>query len=226
MRETLDVDRAQRRGDPAGLRPGPRRQRLPDPVATSSNRARSKRRRQALAAEYGIVAERLRKHQRRPDLRQAGRRQRPEGADLLAAGDLRLRGAALRAEVRGAGADRDLPRHPDHRRHLLADGERGEQRDRRRLPDHLGLLALRHDHRLRPNTRERAADAAGGVLADRQPLDERGADPVAGDQLLDPAGGRSRCWSSAARPCRTSPSRCWSGSSPAPTRRSSSPRRC
>ena len=73
---------------------------------------------------------------------------------------------------------------------LLVDGERGEQRDRRRLPHHLGLLALRHDHRLRPNTRERAADAAGGVLPDRQPLDERGPDAVAGDQLLDPARGR------------------------------------
>ena len=36
-------------------------------------------------------------------------------------------------------------------------------------------------------TREHAAHAAGGVLADRQPLDERGADPLAGDQLHDPA---------------------------------------
>ena len=91
-------------------------------------------------------------------------------------------------EVRGPGADRDLPRHPDHGRRLLVDGERGEQRYRRRLPHHLGLLDLRHDHRLRPNTRERAADAAGGVLADRQPLDERGADPLAGDQLHHLAG--------------------------------------
>ena len=152
--------------------------------------------------------------------------QRPQGADLLAAGDLRLRRLPLRPEVRGAGADRALPRHPDHGRRLLVDGERGEQRYRRRLPHHLGLLALRHDHRLRPNTRERAADAASGVLADRQPLDERGADPFAGDQLHDPARGRLAAASSAARPCRTSPSRCWSGSPPVPTRRSSSPRRC
>ena len=115
---------------------------------------------------------------------------RRQGADLLAAGDLRLRGASLRAEVRGPGADRALPRHPDHGGHLRADRERSEQRDGRRLPDHLGLLALRHDHRLRPNTREHAANAASGVLADRQPLDERGADPLAGDQLHDPAGGR------------------------------------
>ena len=47
-------------------------------------------------------------------------------------------------EVRGAGPDRDPPRHPDHGRRLLAGGERGEQRDRRRLPHHLGLLHLRH----------------------------------------------------------------------------------
>ena len=137
--------------------------------------------------------ERLRQHQRRADLRPAGGEQRPEGADLLAAGDLRLRRAALRPEVRGAGADRALPRHPDHGGRLLADRQGGEQRNGRRLPHHLGLLALRHDHRLRPHPREHAADAAGGVLADRQPLDERGADPVAGDQLHDPARRSARC---------------------------------
>ena len=42
-------------------------------------------------------------------------------------------------------------------------------------------------------TREHAAHAAGGLLADRQPLDERGADPLAGDQLHDPARRSSRC---------------------------------
>ena len=193
MRDTLDAAGHRRRGDPAGLRPGSRRQRLPDPDPRAAARTRSKRPSRRSTDEYGVAAGRLRQHQRRADLRRAGRQQRPEGADLLAAGDLRLRGAALRAEVRGAGPDRDLPRHPDHGRRLLADRERGDQRDGRRLPDHLGLLDLRHDHRLRPNTRERAADAAGGVLADRQPLDERGADAFAGDQLLDPARRCSRC---------------------------------
>ena len=186
----------------------------------------AERREQALGAEFGVAENGFDSTSVGPTFGAAGGQQRPQGADLLAAGDLRLRRAALRPEVRGAGADRDLPRHPDHRRRLLVDRKRGEQRDGRRLPDHLGLLDLRHDHRLRPNTRERAADAAGRLLADRQPLDERGADPVAGDQLLDPARRSPRCWSSAARPCRTSPSRCWSGSPPAPTRRSSSPRRC
>ncbi len=82
-----------------------------------------------------------------------------------------------------------LPRHPDHRGHLLPDRPGGDERNGRRFPHHPRLLALRHDHRLRPNTREHAANAAGGVLADRQPLDERGADPLAGDQLHDPARG-------------------------------------
>ena len=193
MREALDAAGHRRRGDPAGLRPRTRRQRLPDPDHGRWNRTASRRASEALDDEYGIATERLRQHQRRADLRRTGRQQRPEGADLLAAGDLRLHRLPLRAEVRGAGADRDLPRHPDHRGRLLADRPGGDERDGRRLPDHLGLLALRHDHRLRPNTREHAADAAGGVLADRQPLDERGADPFAGDQLHDPARRSPRC---------------------------------
>ena len=45
----------------------------------------------------------------------------------------------------------------------------------------LGFSLYDMRDRVRPNTRERAAHAAGGVLADRQPLDERGPDPVAGD---------------------------------------------
>ena len=48
----------------------------------------------------------------------------------------------------------------------------------------LGYSLVRHDHRVRPGSGERPADAAGRVLADRQSLDERGADPVAGDDLV------------------------------------------
>ncbi len=151
--------------------------------------------------------------------------QRAQRADLLAAGDLRVHRLQVRPEVRGAGADRSLPRHPDHGGRLRADRPGGDERNGRRFPHHLGLLPVRHDHRLRPNTREHAAHAASCVLADRQPLDERGADPLAGDQLHDPARGRLAASSSAARPCRTSPSRCSSGSPPVRTRRSSSPRR-
>ena len=55
VRDTPRRGRDQRRGDPAGLRPGTRRQRLPDPVRTSSSRTRSKRREAALAAEFGVA---------------------------------------------------------------------------------------------------------------------------------------------------------------------------
>ena len=48
--------------------------------------------------------------------------------------------------------------------------------------DH-GVLAVRHDHRVRPNTRERAAHAARDLLADREPVDVRGAHPIAGHEL-------------------------------------------
>ena len=70
-------------------------------------------------------------------------------------------------------------------RHLRPGRPGGDERDRRRLPDHPRLLDVRHDHRLRPHPRERAADAARRVLADRQPLDERGPDPVADHRPLD-----------------------------------------
>ena len=102
----------------------------------------------------------------------------------------------------------------------------GDDVDGRGAADDPGLLALRHDHRVRPNPRERAADAARGVLADRQPLDERGADALAGDVVLRAAAGARAAASSAARRSRTSRSRCSSASPRAPTRRSSSPRRC
>ena len=66
----------------------------------------------------------------------------------------------------------------------------GDDVDGRGAADHLGLLALRHDHRVRPRARERPADAARRVLPDRQPLDVRGADAIAGDDVLHAAAGR------------------------------------
>ena len=59
----------------------------------------------------------------------------------------------------------------------------GDDVDGRGAAHHHGLLALRHGHRVRPNTRERAAHAARDLLADRQPLDVRGVHPIAGHQL-------------------------------------------
>ena len=52
-------------------------------------------------------------------------------------------------------------------------------------PDHPRIFALRRGDRVRPNTRERAAHAACGLLADREPRDERRPDPLAGDVVLD-----------------------------------------
>ena len=95
---------------------------------------------------------------------------------LLIAGYVGFR---FEAQVRGAGPDRGGARHPDHRRRLLPGRPGGDQRDRRRVPDDSGLLALRHRHRVRPNTRERPADAARDLLPDRQPLDERGPHAIA-----------------------------------------------
>ena len=78
----------------------------------------------------------------------------------LAAGDLRLHRAALRVEVRGAGADRADARPADHRRRVRADRPGSDDRDGRGAADDPRVLAVRHDHRVRPCARERAAHAA------------------------------------------------------------------
>ena len=127
----------------------------------------------------------FRQHDDRPHLRRAGRSQRRLRDPLLAARDRRLRGDPLRAQVRDPGDDRPRPRHPDHGGRLLAVGPGGDERNDRRLPHHPRLLDVRHDHRLRPDPRERAASAARDLLPDRQPLDERGLDPIADHRPLD-----------------------------------------
>ena len=80
----------------------------------------------ALADEFGIAENGFDSTSVGPTFGQQVAEQRPQGADLLAAGDLRLHRLPLRPEVRGAGADRALPRHPDHRGRLLVDRERGD----------------------------------------------------------------------------------------------------
>ena len=125
----------------------------------------------------------------RADVRQNDREQRDHRDHRLAAGDLGLHRAALLLEVLDSGADRADARSADHRRRLLADRARSDDLDGRRPVDDPRLLAVRHDHRVRSCARERAADAACGVLADRQPLDVRGADQIAGDELLHAAAG-------------------------------------
>ena len=105
-------------------------------------------------------------------------------------------------------------------------GQGSHDRDGRGAADDPRILAVRHDHRVRSCARERAAHAARGVLADRQPLDVRGADPVAGDELLHAAAGARaaalRRRNAEGLRLRADDRR----SPPAPTRRSSSPRRC
>ena len=83
---------------------------------------------------------------------------------------------AIRVEVRGPGADRAGARPADHERRVRADRPGGDDSDRGRAADDLGLLDVRHDHRVRPGARKHPADAARRVLADRQPVDVRGAD--------------------------------------------------
>ena len=131
------------------------------------------------AIEVRDRPQRIQRDHGRADLRPAGGEERDRGDHLLAAGDLRLRRLPVRAEVRRAGDHRRDPRHPDHGGRLFADGEGGDQRHRRRIPDHPRVLAVRHGHRVRPGARERAAAAARDLLPDHQPLDERGSDPVA-----------------------------------------------
>jgi SecD/SecF fusion protein len=120
----------------------------------------------------------------RPDVRQDRRQQRDRRDHRLAARDLGLRGFTVRVEVRDPSPDRLDARLVDHERRVRADRPGGDDSDRGRAADDLGLFALRHDHRLRPSSRERSANAPGCLLADRQPLDVRGADPVDRDDLL------------------------------------------
>ena len=184
---TTSAARSARPGSPSPTRSRSRRptepdfgqQRLPDPGHDPARRGR----RHPAPAQQGLRlrgrrADRLREPVGRPDVRPADRPQRRLRDRVLAAADRRLRRLPLRAEVRDPGDDRRDPRHPDHRGRLLAGGKGGNERHRRRLPDDPRILALRHDHRVRPNTGERPAPAAGHLLADRQPLALRGADPI------------------------------------------------
>ena len=131
----------------------------------------------ALQSHFGLKSTDRLQHDR-AQLRADDRQQRGDRDHRVAARHLGLRRAALPVEVRRAGADRPDARSADHRGRLLAHRPGGDDVDGRGAADHLGLLALRHDHRVRPCTREHPADAARRLLADRQPLDERGADAI------------------------------------------------
>ena len=72
-------------------------------------------------------------------------------------------------------------RHRHHGRRLRPDRAGGLDGDRGRGPDRARLLDVRHDHRLRPHPRERAADAPRVVPRDRQRLALGGASALARD---------------------------------------------
>ena len=137
----------------------------------------------ALNDDYQVNSRRLRLELGRADLRRADRADRAARRDRVAAPDRALHRVPVRVEVRGAGDDRARARPPDHRRRVRAVRPRGHERHRCGPADHHGLLALRHGDRVRPNTRERAAHAAGHVLADREPVDVRGVHAVARHEL-------------------------------------------
>ena len=170
-----------RRGDPEGRGPGARRQRLPGlhRAARAQRGLRAQRRagggvRLPDAAEHAVD---------RADVRRDGRQQRDHRDHRVAARDQRLPGAAVRVEVRRAGAHRARARPPHHGGRLRPRRPGGDDGDGGGAADHPGLLALRHDHRVRPHPGERAAHAAGDVLADRQPVDVRGHRPLAGHDV-------------------------------------------
>ncbi len=133
--------------------------------------------------------EELLEHIDRTDLRPDRRQKRDHRDHRLAAGDLGIYRPAIRMEVRGSGPDRLDARPAYHQRRVCADRPRSDDLHRGGAADDPWLFDVRHDHRVRSCARERAAYAASGVLADRQPLDVRGLDPIAGHQLLHAAAG-------------------------------------
>ena len=126
----------------------------------------------------------------------------------LAARHLALHRAPIRVEVRGAGAHRADARPAHHRRRLLARRPGGDDVDGRGAAHHPRLLALRHDHRVRPRARERAAHAA----APRSPRSStarcpRSLDRSLATSLLHAAAGARAAALRRRRRSRTSPSR-------------------
>ena len=89
----------------------------------------------------------------------------------------------LPVEVLGRGVGRARARRPDHGRCLRLDRPGGLHGDRGRDPHRARVLDLRHHHHLRPNPRERPADAACLVPRDRQRVALGGAPALARDHV-------------------------------------------
>ena len=192
VRDALDRDRPRQGEDPADhaarSSPAGRRSRSRPTRSRAAERARGR-----ADAERGVRRRHLQLPDDRPDVRQHGRQERDHRDHRVADRDQQLHRAQIRVEIRGAGADSADARPADHGRRLRAVRLRGDDGDRRRPADDPRLLALRHDHRVRPHPRERAADAARRVLADHQPLDERSADALARDVAVARCCRSSRC---------------------------------
>ena len=175
----------ERRGaDPQGRAAGQERRADLDlvaaPAAGRPRRERAAREVRAAAVLVGLD---------RPDVRPVDRQLRADRDHRVAGGDLALHRAPVPVEVRRPGADRVDARRADHGGRLRPRRPGGDGVDGRGVADHPRFLALRHDHRVRPHPGEHAAHAQRRVLADREPVDVRGADPVAGDVVLDAAAG-------------------------------------
>ncbi len=185
-------DRARRRRDPEGRRPGARQERLPDPDRRRSSRTRST----GCSSSSTSASACGRRDFSADSIGPTFGAQIARTALIAIIASLILISIyiGLRFEFKYAvpvliALAHDL---------LITAGvyalcaAGGDDVDRGGAAHHPRLLALRHDHRVRPNTRERAAHAAGHVQPDRQPLDERGHRALARHVGVDAVPGRSR----------------------------------
>ena len=185
-RSTASASR--RRGDPAGHQPRTRRQRLPDPDADAANRARSKRCRRRSKTNSGSQQNGFDSTSVGPTFGETGRRTAPCNA-LIFSLLVICAYIAFRFDPKFAVPVLIAIFHDI----LITAGVyslTGREVTSGTVAAFLTILGYSlYDTIIVFDriTREHAAHAAGRVLADRQPLDERGADPFAGDQLLDPA---------------------------------------
>ena len=91
------------------------------------------------------------------------------------------------------GDHRGDPRHRDHHRRLRDHRVRGDTRDGHRVPDHPGVLALRHRRRVRQDQGERTQDRhrqGPDVHGHGEPLAQRSAHAVAEHLVRRAAPGR------------------------------------
>ncbi len=218
--------RDQRRGDPAGQRPELRRQRLPDPVARARAGRSPRGARRRWPSEFGIAEDGFDSTSVGPTF---GQQVADSALKALIFSLLVICGyVALRFDPKFAVPVLIAIFHDI----LITAGVyslTGKEVSSGTVAAFLTILGYSiYDtiivfDRIRENV-PRMPRAAFSQIVNRSMSEVLTRSLATSFSTL--LGGRRRCWSSAARRCRTSPSRCWSGSPPVPTRRSSSPRRC